>query len=82
MCNDAITARIWLLRSRLYILVPWNFDNFEIQIETEYIGLSEHRQTYLASDRPNYPRSNAISVPDRQGISAQIEILQIETYAS
>ena len=28
---------------RLYILVPWNFDNFEIQIETENIGLSEYR---------------------------------------
>ena len=31
------------VQPRLNMLAPWNFDNFEIQLETENVGLSEHR---------------------------------------
>ena len=51
-------------------------------METENIGLSERRYTYLASDRPNYPGINALFEPDRCRISAQIGIFQIEKHAS
>ena len=64
----------------MYILVPWNFDNFETQTETENIGLSEQRWTYLASDRQNYPGTNDLFEPDKDRISAQIGIFQIENY--
>ena len=66
----------------MYTLVPCNFDDFKTQTETENIGLSEHRKTYLATDRPNYPGINAVFEPDRERISAQIGIFWMETHAS
>ena len=41
-------------------------------METENIGSSEHRWTYVAPDRQNYPGTNALFEPDRDKICAQI----------